>query len=133
MNAQVHYVLALWGEAPFPSVHGFARGEGTDPSFVQVVICLGSAASIGCPGGRWLDLGRTMGAITGRMTHSDPNMANVVASYKPYGKESRGCWTVEDTNNYSLVGVDAKGLELRMLAHYMNDAEFTNAMNLAIH
>jgi len=34
---------------------------------------------------------RTMGAITGRMTHSEPNMANVVASYKPYGKECRDC------------------------------------------
>jgi len=69
-----------------------------------------------------------MGAITGRMTHSDPNMANVVASYKPYGKECRECWTVKDTDNYSLVGVDAKGLELRMLAHYMDDAEFTEAV-----
>jgi len=71
---------------------------------------------------------RTMGAITGRMTHSDPNMANVVASYKPYGKECRECWTVKDTDNYSLVGIDAKGLELRMLAHYMDDAEFTEAV-----
>ena len=71
---------------------------------------------------------RTMGAITGRMTHSEPNMANVVASYKPYGKECRDCWTIEDTNNYSLVGIDAKGLELRMLAHYMDDAEFTEAV-----
>ena len=71
---------------------------------------------------------RTMGAITGRMTHSEPNMANVVASYKPYGKECRACWTVEDTANYSLVGVDAKGLELRMLAHYMDDPEFTEAV-----
>jgi len=71
---------------------------------------------------------RTMGAITGRMTHSKPNMANVVASYKPYGKECRDCWTVADTNNYSLVGIDAKGLELRMLAHYMDDAEFTEAV-----
>jgi|TARA_R100001530_G_scaffold57829_4_gene42012 DNA polymerase-1 len=71
---------------------------------------------------------RTMGAITGRMTHSEPNMANVVASYKPYGKECRDCWTVADTNNYALVGVDAKGLELRMLAHYMNDKEFTDAV-----
>ena len=66
----------------------------------------------------------TMGAVTGRMTHADPNMANVVSSDKPYGKECRECFTVPDTDNYRLVGMDAKGLELRMLAHYMNDPEY---------
>ena len=68
----------------------------------------------------------TMGAVTGRMTHSDPNMANVVSADKPYGKECRECFTVSDTDNYRLVGMDAKGLELRMLAHYMNDPEYIN-------
>ena len=67
----------------------------------------------------------TMGAVTGRMTHSEPNLANIVANYKPYGEESRSCWTVPDTQKYCLVGTDAKGLELRMLAHYMKDKEFT--------
>jgi len=66
----------------------------------------------------------TMGAVTGRMTHADPNMANVVSSDKPYGKECRECFTVEDTDNYRIVGMDAKGLELRMLAHYMNDSGY---------
>lgn len=66
----------------------------------------------------------TMGAVTGRMTHADPNMANVVSSEKPYGVQCRECFTVGDTDNYSLVGMDAKGLELRMLAHYMNDPEY---------
>ena len=31
----------------------------------------------------------TIGAVTGRMTHADPNMANIVSSEKIYGKESR--------------------------------------------
>jgi len=66
----------------------------------------------------------TMGAVTGRMTHSEPNMANVVSSDKPYGKECRECFTVADADNYNIVGMDAKGLELRMLAHYMNDSEY---------
>ena len=66
----------------------------------------------------------TMGAVTGRMTHADPNMANVVSSEKPYGKECRECFTVKDADNYSIVGMDAKGLELRMLAHYMNDKKY---------
>tara|TARA_R110001599_G_scaffold5650_4_gene28217 strand:- start:134 stop:1873 length:1740 start_codon:yes stop_codon:yes gene_type:complete len=64
------------------------------------------------------------GAITGRMTHSKPNMAQVPAGYSPYGKECRSLWTVP--KGYKLVGCDASGLELRMLAHYMNDEKYTN-------
>ena len=66
----------------------------------------------------------TNGAVTGRMTHSKPNVAQVPASRAPYGEECRSCWTVPE--GYKLVGFDASGLELRMLAHYMNDEEYTN-------
>jgi len=65
-----------------------------------------------------------IGAVTGRMTHSKPNMAQVPAVGAPYGAECRACWTVPEGRK--LVGVDASGLELRMLAHYMNDKEYTN-------
>lgn len=65
----------------------------------------------------------TNGAVTGRMTHSSPNMAQVPAVYSEYGKECRGCWVVRP--GYKLVGCDASGLELRMLAHYMNDDAYT--------
>ena len=64
----------------------------------------------------------TIGAVTGRMTHADPNMANIVSSEKIYGKESRECLICDD--DYVLVDTDASGLELRMLAHYMRDDEF---------
>ena len=64
------------------------------------------------------------GAVTGRMTHSSPNMGQVPAVYSPYGQECRACWTVPE--GYSLVGMDASGLELRMLAHYMKDEAYTN-------
>ena len=64
------------------------------------------------------------GAVTGRMTHSSPNMGQVPAGYSPYGKECRAVWVVPD--GYKLVGMDASGLELRMLAHYMNDKDYTN-------
>jgi len=67
----------------------------------------------------------TMGAVTGRMTHRNPNMANIVANDKPYGYEFRSCWTVPD-DEYVLVGMDAKGLELRMLANYMKDDEYSH-------
>ena len=64
------------------------------------------------------------GAITGRMTHRNPNMAQVPSVHSPYGKECRSCWVVDEGN--VLLGVDASGLELRMLAHYMNDDKYTN-------
>ena len=64
------------------------------------------------------------GAITGRMAHRSPNMAQVPSVSSPYGKECRACWTVPD--GYKLVGIDASGLELRMLAHYMADKEYVN-------
>ena len=64
------------------------------------------------------------GTITGRMTHRNPNMAQIPSSSSSYGKECRACWTIP--KGYKLVGIDASGLELRMLAHYMNDEEYTN-------
>ena len=64
------------------------------------------------------------GTITGRMTHRNPNMAQVPSVKTPYGTECRECWIVP--RGYKLVGIDASGLELRMLAHYMKDEEFTN-------
>ena len=64
------------------------------------------------------------GTITGRMSHRDPNLAQVPSVTSSYGKECRACWTVP--RGYKLVGVDASGLELRMLAHYLNDKEFIN-------
>jgi DNA polymerase I-like protein with 3'-5' exonuclease and polymerase domains len=70
----------------------------------------------------------TLKTITGRMAHNSPNLAQVPAIYSPYGKECRECWTVSDPSNYTLVGTDASGLELRCLAHYMNDSNFTNEL-----
>ena len=66
---------------------------------------------------------RTNGAITGRMAHSKPNLAQVPRVGTEYGEECRSVWTVEDGN--VLLGADASGLELRMLAHYMDDPTYT--------
>jgi DNA polymerase I len=73
----------------------------------------------------------TNGAVTGRMTHSNPNL-NVpkVVSKKDengdshtvwgadgkYGADCRSCFRARD--GWVLVGCDASGLEARMLAHY---------------
>jgi len=67
----------------------------------------------------------TLKTITGRMAHHSPNMAQVPAVYSPYGKECRALWGVSNSNTHKLVGTDASGLELRCLAHYMNDTNFT--------
>lgn len=68
----------------------------------------------------------TNGAVTGRMTHSSPNMAQIPNAGSIYGPECRECWTVEEGN--VLVGCDASGLELRMLAHYMKDNDYVRAI-----
>ena len=64
----------------------------------------------------------TLGAITRRMTHSNPNVAQVpsivnASGVVPYGKECRTLFCVAQGNK--IMGCDAEGLELRMLAHYM--------------
>ena len=64
------------------------------------------------------------GTVTGRMTHRKPNMAQVPSASVPYGRSLRECWRVSD--GYKLVGIDASGLELRMLAHYMTDQDYIN-------
>ena len=66
------------------------------------------------------------GTVTGRMTHTKPNMAQIPNAGSIYGPECRECWTVESNN--VLVGCDASGLELRMLAHYMKDEEYVKTV-----
>lgn len=61
------------------------------------------------------------GAITGRMTHSNPNLAQI-----PSIKIARQCFTVDEGN--VLVGCDASGLELRCLAHYMKDPDYVKTV-----
>ena len=56
------------------------------------------------------------GAVTGRCTHSKPNMGNVPSTKVPFGKE---CRSLFGSSLGRLVGWDASGLELRCLAHYM--------------
>ena len=68
----------------------------------------------------------TLRTVTGRMAHNSPNMAQVPAVYSPYGKECRSLWTVSNPDTHTLIGTDASGLELRCLAHYIKDPDFTN-------
>lgn len=57
------------------------------------------------------------GTVTGRCTHSKPNIAQVPASGSLWGPECRSLF--QAPGGWTLVGADASGLELRCLAHYM--------------
>lgn len=69
------------------------------------------------PDGRIYGSVITNGAVTGRMTHNSPNIAQVPKVGVPYGENCRGLFIVP--SGKVLVGADASGLELRCLAHYM--------------
>jgi DNA polymerase I len=64
------------------------------------------------------------GAITNRMTHHSPNLGQIPSSSNPYGKACRELFIPDDGD--TLVGADLSGIELRCLAHYMRDDEYTN-------
>lgn len=68
----------------------------------------------------------TNGAATGRMSHSSPNLAQVPKVGSFMGKECRKLFAAPPGK--ALVGIDASGLELRMLAHYMKDEQYTQAV-----
>lgn len=85
----------------------------------------------------WLELARQpserihgrfqhIGAWTHRMSHQNPNTANIPTEQKLFGKEMRSLWSAP--SDRLLVGVDAEGIQLRVLAHYIEDEEFTNAL-----
>ena len=79
-------------------------------------------------------------ANTLRYRHSNPNTANIPAvrfndegvprmgADGVYTYEARDLWTTRDSITRSLVGTDAKGIQLRVLAHYLNNKEFTEAV-----
>lgn len=57
------------------------------------------------------------GAVSGRATHSNPNVAQVPAVDKPYGYQCRELFRVPE--GWYQAGVDCSGLELRCLAHFL--------------
>ena len=57
------------------------------------------------------------GTVTGRATHANPNVAQVPHVGSPYGQECRELFRAPE--GWYEVGVDACGLELRCLAHYL--------------
>lgn len=129
-----------------PSLQAFVDTSGRkEPKLIAQWIEINSRANMintwieaynydtGCiHGSLWL-------ANTLRYRHSNPNTANIpavrVGEGQPilgrqgsYTYESRNLWTVRDRSSRNLVGVDAKGIQLRVLAHYLNNPNFTKAV-----
>ena len=73
----------------------------------------------------------SIGSITHRMAHRNPNTANI-PSRGLYGKECRRLFICR--KGYKIVGCDASGIQLRALAHYVNDKELIHQiLNEDIH
>lgn len=71
----------------------------------------------------------TNGAVTGRMTHRRPNMAQIPANRSAFGERFRELFIPR--TGWKEVGCDADALELRCLAHYMasyDDGEYTDVV-----
>lgn len=80
-----------------------------------------------------------LGTWTHRCSHTEPNMGNipsVAPKYNPngpiypeasqLGKTLRSLWVARPGR--ALVGTDADSIQLRVLAHYMDDPKFTEAL-----
>ena len=95
---------------------------------------LGCVAEDGRIHGRFTHIG----AWTGRLSHSAPNQANIPAQFHgtpktaveqvkaKYDGPLRALWQVEE-GNY-LVGTDAEGIQLRILADLMESQEYIDAI-----
>jgi DNA polymerase-1 len=76
------------------------------------------------------------GTITHRMAHHSPQMGNIPAiryhadkTLVPnFARELRACWTVEDLVKYCMVGTDIAGIQLCILAHYLENPTYINAL-----
>ena len=78
-----------------------------------------------------------LGAWTHRMAHSAPNCANIFSNFDheptnsveevkaKYDSDLRSCWTSGDG---WLVGTDADGIQLRILAHIMESDDYSQAI-----
>lgn len=67
-----------------------------------------------------------IGAWTHRMSHTKPNTGNIAREDALYGSEMRSMWASPE--GAYLVGVDAESIQLRVLAHYINDQQFTASL-----
>jgi DNA polymerase-1 len=68
------------------------------------------------------------GCWTHRMAHRNPNMGNIPNAEAEFGAEMRSLWNSGPDPSQSLVGCDASSIQLRILAHYLDNEEFTDTI-----
>ncbi len=73
----------------------------------------------------------TLGAVTGRCTHSSPNLAQIPSIRAFMGKEVRSLFYAPA--GYKMIGTDASGLELRCFSHYLFNFDQGIYANEVIH
>lgn len=105
------------GRLPYPEAKVLSEAMMLQKRLSQLAEGDNAWLSMVTPEGRLHGEVNSNGAVTGRMTHNKPNLAQVPSVGAPYGKECRELFTVP--KGKKLVGVDVSGLELRMLAHYL--------------
>lgn len=127
-----HYPL----DGPEKAIQAFS-GEGSYPSSPAVWKSLPEVpeCEYGVPPLEWRIHGEFngIGAWTGRMSHYRPNTANI-PTRKPQDTDEiasindilRTLWIAG--KGRLLIGVDADQIQLRILAHYMQDQEFIQAL-----
>ena len=83
----------------------------------------------------------TLGTYTHRMSHQDPNLANVPSAETKedgtpilelegrFGWEMRECFTVENPNENGLVDIDATAIQYRGLSHYIGNREYAGIVS----
>ena len=59
------------------------------------------------------------GTVSGRASHRSPNLAQVPSTRSAYGRECRDLFTAP--KGWVICGSDLSGIELRCLAHYLDD------------
>lgn len=69
------------------------------------------------PEGRIHGRVNTNKAVTGRASHSSPNLGQVRSADSMFGPESRECFEADE--GWVMVGSDQQGVELRALAHHL--------------
>lgn len=60
---------------------------------------------------------KSTGTVTTRMSHNSPNLGQVPKVGQPYGEQCRALFKARE--GWVLVGADASGLQMRLLAHHL--------------
>lgn len=68
----------------------------------------------------------SIGTWTHRASHKNPNTGNITGVESEFGEDMRRLWMAGQ--GFRQIGCDAEGIQLRILAHYMDDREFTEAL-----